>query len=169
MSIGHNCEDDPVNLIRAKPKLLESAIQIQCVRWFKYVYKKYADDIYSIPNGSKLAGDKRQRAIQAKRLEAEGLLKGASDLCIAVPIGEYHGMYIEMKSESGTVSSEQKAFLERRKALGYYACVCYSGDDFEKEVRSYFSCSLPSRAECNATPAKPQARSKVCRDQKEIP
>jgi len=62
-------------------------------------------------------------------MKAEGVLAGVSDLCLPCPSRNYHGLYIEMKSEDGTLTEAQSAFLNRRIKYGYCAAVCHSAKD----------------------------------------
>ncbi len=54
-----------------------------------------------------------------KRLNAQGRLKGASDLFFARPTTKYYGLFLEMKSLTGRLTKEQKAFLDRMNKIGY--------------------------------------------------
>lgn len=81
-------------------------------------YAEAVDRTYAIPNGGG-----RTKA-QAGKLKAEGVRKGVSDLFVSVPRGTWHGCYIEMKSETGTPTKEQKQWIADSRRLGYYATVC---------------------------------------------
>lgn len=90
--------------------------------------------IYAVPNGNY-----RSWKIGAE-LKLEGVKKGVSDICVPFPGVvngvSYPGAYIEMKSESGTVTSEQKEFLEFVSSQGYAVLVAWHYDpalDFMEE------------------------------------
>jgi hypothetical protein len=118
-------------------KNLESKLQQQCVKWFKYQYPK--ETIFAIPNGS------QRNIITAKILKGEGVLAGVSDLMIlgskvvqdGIDMNVWCGMFIEMKSEKGKLSDSQKAFIENATEKGYYCAVCNSFESFVKEVKNY--------------------------------
>ena len=58
--------------------------------------------LFAVPNG----GDRNM--LVAKKLKAEGVKKGVPDLCLPLPRGGYHGLYIEMKRQkNGRISPEQ--------------------------------------------------------------
>jgi hypothetical protein len=58
------------------------------------------------------------------RKKREGKVKGASDYFIAIPQNASHGLWLEIKTERGRESPEQKAFGLARLARGYaYRCV----------------------------------------------
>ena len=60
-----------------------------------------------------------------KHLKQQGVKPGVPDLCLPVPRGQYHGLYIEMKTESGHTSDEQEWWGERLQAQGYVWRVCH--------------------------------------------
>ena len=81
--------------------------------------------VFSIPNGANV--DARNR----KRLKEEGLLPGVPDLFIPVPCGDKHGLFVEVKSQTGYLSKEQKRFLEDVcKPQGYAFCLARSIGQF---------------------------------------
>lgn len=71
---------------------------------------------------------KNETAEGAQRVgmdKALGVKKGVPDLCLPVPRGRYHGLYIEMKNESGKTSEAQDWWLGELKQTGHYATVCH--------------------------------------------
>lgn len=75
--------------------------------------------LYHIPNetdggASRVAIDK-----------AMGVRKGVPDLCLPVARGKYHGLYIELKSETGKTSMEQDWWGEQLLGQGYFWEVCH--------------------------------------------
>jgi len=109
----------------------ESKLQQSCVKAFRKAYPKYAGLLFAIPNGGK------RTAITGRIMNAEGALAGVPDLFLAVPSGSYHGMFIEMKWGKNKPSPEQEAFLSAVMIAGYKTLVCYSFDEFFKEVADY--------------------------------
>jgi hypothetical protein len=75
--------------------------------------------IYHVPNEGK-----RSKAAGAaeKRM---GLRSGVADLCLPVPRGEYHGLYLEMKALDGRTTKNQRDFLAAVAKQGYFSCVCW--------------------------------------------
>ena len=115
----------------------EHQIQVACVMWFytNPMTKKML--LFSVPNGAKFAGNTRQRAGQWLRLEKEGCLAGTPDLQLCHPSGEFHGLFIEMKTPKGRQSDTQKAFEERALDAGYGYAICRSLEQFMDTVTSY--------------------------------
>lgn len=71
-------------------------------------------------------------ARQGAQLKAQGVLRGVWDLFLPVPRWsdpsleetQYHGLYLESKAPGGRLTTEQKAFGQRRVEQGY-ACATY--------------------------------------------
>lgn len=88
--------------------------------------------LHAIPNGG--SRDKREGA----NLKRQGVKKGVSDLCLPLACRGYHGLYIEMKrKKGGTVSSEQRKFIDDMTANGYYAAVCKGAEEAIKLIKWY--------------------------------
>ena len=119
----------------------ESQSQTSCVKWFRTVYAKYAKNIFSIPNGAKMGGHitKKGFPVAAAIMKGEGMTEGVSDLFLALPMHGYCGLFIEMKTPIGTVSKEQREFLQLMASVGFAVVVCNRQNDFEKEVTSYIN------------------------------
>jgi hypothetical protein len=127
--------------MRAKLKTTQSEHQLQkqCVAWFRLQYPKLANDLFTVPNGASLNGTKLQRAKQWKRLQAEGAVKGVSDLLLLIPSGEFHALCIEIKTTAkhSKQSEYQKAFEERVLSRGYGYVIPRTFDEFRKVVTNY--------------------------------
>lgn len=99
----------------------------------------------AVPNGGLRANK------TANDLNAEGLKRGYPDIIIDLPAGIYHGARIEMKSESGKLSAEQKQKLKSRSDRGYYCAVCYGCDEALEVIRRYRRLkageAMPARAQ----------------------
>lgn len=119
----------------------ESDLQAGCVAWFRTQYPKLAKNLFAIPSGGK------RNKITGAMLKREGALPGIPDLFLAKPkyaVDHYleisairSGMFIEMKIAPNKPSPEQLEMIALFRSEGYYCCVCYSIDEFIKEVRGY--------------------------------
>jgi hypothetical protein len=113
------------------------------------------DYSYMVPNGTQLAGSRNRRAAYMASLKAQGFRVGVSDLVIAVPIGEYHGAYIELKrvreayagpaALASAIRPDQKDWLIKMHTMGYWVAVAYGDYDFRRQVRSYMRKEDPDR------------------------
>lgn len=120
--------------------------QQQCVvfDWWLLAYPKYYDKMFSIPNGSLLAGNIQRRAGQMKKLKREGLKPGVSDIFLMVARGGYHGLWIEMKDAKKTycsVSLPQREHLQAAEEEGYKAVWCAGADSAIKIIDEYMKLS----------------------------
>jgi hypothetical protein len=107
--------------------------QSALIKWFDIQHKKYSGRLFAIPNAAK------RSAALARYMQAEGMRSGVPDLFLPVPSEKYHGLFIEMKSEKGKVSDNQKDWLNFLSGQGYMACVCYGFDDAKKVIDVYLS------------------------------
>lgn len=111
----------------------ESRIQIQCVKYFRYLHPDKASLLFSVPNGG------RRDKITASIMKAEGVVAGVSDLILMVARGGYHGLCIEMKDEKGRQATSQKEWQKQVEGQGYKYVLCRSVDGFLNEVETYLS------------------------------
>lgn len=88
--------------------------------------------LHAIPNGG------ARSAVTGARLKAEGVKKGVPDICLPVPRGGFHGLYIELKRvKGGRVSDEQRWWLGRLTRYGYLALVCKGWQEAAKAIEDY--------------------------------
>lgn len=90
-----------------------------------------ASRTFAIPNG----GGRSKR--EAGRLKAEGVLAGVSDIFCAVPRNGRHGLFIEMKSLTGSPSREQREWIAESECQGYAAACCRGADEAMRVWREY--------------------------------
>ena len=109
----------------------ESRLQQSCVKWFRLQYPQYARLLFSVPNGAVMS------PVTARIMKAEGIVAGVSDLILLVPSGNYHALCIEMKTETGRQSKEQKEWQEAVEAQGYRYSLCRSFDEFYELMENY--------------------------------
>jgi hypothetical protein len=110
---------------RAKPRELERSHQVALIKWVRAVKatNPVLKLLYAVPNG----GDRNLHV--ARKLKAEGVLAGVADLCLPAARRGYHGLYLEMKSEEGVATEDQKEFLRGVSGEGYCAVVARGIDD----------------------------------------
>jgi hypothetical protein len=93
------------------------------------------DDLFAIPNGGA-----RHPAVAAK-LKAEGVRAGMPDLMLAIPVAQFHGLFIEMKAVGGSLQPNQRKRLERLQERGYKAVCCVGYDAAKAEIERYLALS----------------------------
>lgn len=72
-----------------------------------------------------IKNETREGAAQVAVDKAMGVKRGVPDLCLPVPRGPYHGLYIEMKAETGRTSEAQDWWGEKLLEQGYMWEVCH--------------------------------------------
>ena len=111
----------------------EHESQVAVINWCRMARKDYpeAQRIFAIPNGG------ARHVAVAIKLKAEGVRQGVPDLCLPVPRGHYHGLYIEMKAKPNRLTDEQERELDSLRAAGYLAVVCWNSIEAIVEIASY--------------------------------
>ena len=117
----------------SKVRTIEHDEQVALFRWAEVAQYQHPELalLYAIPNGGH-----RHKAVAAK-LKAEGVRKGVPDICLPVPRGRWHGLYIEMKTPTGTVRPEQKRWLAALRSQGYDAAVCRGWESARRFIEEY--------------------------------
>lgn len=112
---------------------IEDNEQIMLFMWAQLQIGVYPELglMHHIPNGGK------RNAREAARFKQMGVKAGVPDIFLPVPRGGFHGLYIEMKAPRGTVSENQKIWLERLSAMGYAAVICFGFEEARTAVLRY--------------------------------
>lgn len=93
--------------------------------------------IYAIPNGGK------RNPKEAARLKRQGVKAGVSDLNLPLPVGEYAGLWIELKrpivkgKPKPTVSSSQKEWGDLVEMAGHKFVVCFGKEEAKAAIKDY--------------------------------
>lgn len=99
--------------------------------------------LHHIPNGGL-----RDPKI-AIQLRSMGALSGIPDLFLPVPCLRWHGLYIELKTESGSLSVEQKAVIKLLRERRYYVIICKTDKQAIRRLLRYITYSrTPSTCRC---------------------
>ena len=115
------------------------------------------DLLHAVPNG----GDRKMSV--AASLKAEGVKRGVPDLVLPVPMGAYHGLYIEMKvpgretQKDGGRSPEQVKWHQRLRALGYAVATAYGWQAACWVIFTYYTGGLGMPVDGDAVKATPMA------------
>lgn len=130
-----------------RPEIIEQSQFIEWCHLHKNTFKGL-DLIFAIPNGAHLAGNKLNRIKQVASLKAQGMKSGVPDLFLPVAQGDYHGLFIEMKSSKGIgktkilkshmPSEKQEWWLDKLGKQGYKTVVCYGFDMAVKAIERYY-------------------------------
>ena len=105
----------------------EQAEHINIVNWFNYEFPELSEDLHHFANERKCSIQ------QGRTLKRMGVKKGVADFFLAFPIGDYSGLWIELKVGKGKLSIEQSKFLFRKNERGYLSIAVW-GFEAAKEV-----------------------------------
>ena len=92
--------------------------------------------LYGSMNGVKLD------IVTATKAKANGMTKGFPDIFLPYPNKTYAGLFIELKTETGRVSKEQREFIDYLNIAGYRAVVCHGHKSAIKNILEYLSTTL---------------------------
>lgn len=111
----------------------EAAEQINLFRWAEYMSGKYPEIklMYHVPNGGS------RNKIEAANLKRQGVKAGVPDICLPVPRGKYHGLYIELKAGKNTTTEKQKEWLSALEAQNYFTVVCHGWQQAADVITRY--------------------------------
>ncbi len=117
------------NMRQGKANPTEHEEQCKVVQWFRLKYPKSI--IYAIPNGG------LRNIFVAKKLKLEGLVPGIPDLFVCEGHGDYFGLFVEMKTEKGRVSTVQAAIINKLNDVGYLAVVAKGYNHARELITNY--------------------------------
>ena len=89
--------------------------------------------LFHVPNGG------TRDAVEGRHLKQQGVKRGVPDLCLPVPSGWYHGLFLELKTGTGRATAEQKWWVERLNAAGYFAEVCHGWESAVRVLEWYLT------------------------------
>lgn len=116
--------------------MTETQEQINLIKWGQQpsIREQFPELalLFHIPN-------EREDKVQTAILKRMGVKRGVPDLCLPVPSGKYHGLFLEMKKGGGRASGDQLWWLEHLKANGYATAVCYGWEQASEVLKWYLS------------------------------
>jgi len=118
-----------------KNKCVEVGIQKCFFQWLSY-YPNLRCVTFAVPNGA------RRTVAEGAHQVALGLTAGIPDIFMGVPTSKYHGLFIELKSKDGVLSTKQKAAFGNFNMRGYHCVVCHSVPEAIDAVKEYLEGNL---------------------------
>lgn len=110
----------------------QTAVIAECDR--RSVQQHEYGFLFAIPNG---------QYRQGQRMEP-GLRRGVPDLCLPVPSGQFHGLFIELKCGDNKPVREQLEWLRRLRLLGYRCEVVWDNlSDVMHIIEDYLNGAQP--------------------------
>lgn len=115
---------------KRKTSYHEYDIQAEFFRNIRLVYPHLDKLLFHISN----EGKRNKRFVKGS-----GLTKGIADVFLSVSNKEYHGFYIEFKTEQGKQSKDQQEFQKQAQAVGYKYQICRSAHEAFMAVKQYLT------------------------------
>jgi hypothetical protein len=113
----------------------ESKEQQAIIAWFKVFHRSMGvtDErlLFAVPNGG------RRSAVGGSFLVREGLRAGVPDLFLSVARNGWHGLYLEIKADTGQLRPFQKEVIYLLQQQGYSVHVCYGFEEARGEIERY--------------------------------
>ena len=104
----------------------------------------FASDLLDVWSSS--SGGKRSKAAAGK-MRAAGQRKGVPDIECMIPVGRFHGFFMEMKAGRNGLTGEQRERMERLAARGYSVAVARSWQEAGHRLCDYLKIPWPDQAE----------------------
>ena len=105
-----------------KLKVTEEQMHMAVMGWLMSE-RRFRDDVYHFAN---------ERACSfgyGLKLKKMGVRAGVSDIFFAKARGPYHGLWVELKTQTGRFTKPQLQFIANQMRNSYYACICRSFED----------------------------------------
>lgn len=111
----------------------EHKTQKSLIKWVNVMKFNHAelDLLFAVPNGGW-----RSKA-SAGKIKAEGAKAGVPDLVLPVARHGYHGLFIELKTEAGVLSSKQEIWINKLQGEGYLCAVPFGLNEAIGVLESY--------------------------------
>lgn len=123
-------KDNPEHRIQAE------YFKILALNEAEFPYLKF---IHAIPNGG------QRNIIVAAKMKREGTKRGVPDINIPIANTWFHGCYLETKSAKGTLTKEQKEFMNFLYNHGYECAVCRSVEELVDATELYLNITLKNK------------------------
>lgn len=114
----------------------EAQEQRDLFRWAAYQTGKYPELrlMFHVPNEGK------RSIVTGARMVGEGMKRGVPDICLPVPRGKYHGLFIELKrTRNYRVSADQERWLADLSRQGYKAVMCRGWGEASRTIVDYLN------------------------------
>lgn len=115
--------------------MTEAQHQTAVIKWANLSLKRYPELalLHHIPNGGS------RNKLEAINLKRQGVKAGVPDLHLPVSRGEYHGLYIEMKTPTGKTSDHQIWWIEQLTEQGHFVEVCHGWQSAVRVIEWYMN------------------------------
>jgi len=120
---------------------LEESIQITFFEELRYRYKKVSDFVFHIPNGGSRIRKRNKKGEwycpEGVKLKRMGTKAGVPDVFVMIPNEDYHGLWLEFKSDKGKQQETQKEFESLCGIVKYKYVIARSVEEAFKYLLEY--------------------------------
>lgn len=113
---------------------LESKLQSECFIWCWNEHPETRGLLFHVENERT-----HSSIVDGARRRSMGLVPGVSDFVLLIARGQYHGLLIEMKTETGYQSKVQRAWQDLVEKQNYKYEVCRSFEQFKQIINDYLT------------------------------
>ncbi len=92
-------------------------------KWLELQHPAAEPLFIHVPNGG------HRNKVVAGLFKRMGVRPGVPDYLFAIPAGPYQSLWLEMKTETGSVSEEQKTMIPLLRSVGHFVVVAYGYDE----------------------------------------
>jgi len=117
-------------------KHIEYDYQVAVFQWAYFHRNKWPEINFMFAVINETRGISPQKG---NRDRLQGKRSGVPDICLPVPRGTFHGLYIEMKSPTGKISENQKKYAIFLKSQGYFVALCNSPECATDTIKDYLN------------------------------
>ena len=116
-------------------EVTEQDEQIAVITWAAYNRGKWPmlERLYHTPNGG------YRNAAEAVQLKRMGVRPGVPDLFLPYPAGGFHGLWLEMKTDTGRPTVCQRDWIEYLRSVGYAAYICLGAGEAINAIETYLA------------------------------
>lgn len=86
-----------------------------------------------------IANERHCSAFQGYELKLQGVKAGVSDYFLPLPRGQFHGMWLELKTTTGRLQPLQDYWLAKMRTTGYSGQVAYGAIDAIDKIKGYLN------------------------------
>jgi hypothetical protein len=116
----------------------ECAALLQWASITRYQQWRLSQLLIMIPNGTKLFGTPKERAMQMARMKRLGFRSGVFDYLLPIPRAPYPGLWLELKRRQlGVVSDEQGLFKLDMEVLGWKTAIAKGWEEAKDAINDY--------------------------------
>lgn len=129
-----------------KLKLNEDQIQHSFINLLKVKNSGLYPFVFHIPNGGfrpySFSSSGKLYCSEGVKMKRLGVKPGVADIFVMMPTVEYHGLWLEFKSENGKQTAEQKDFERLATSAGYCYRVVRSVYEAIDSLNKYFEADV---------------------------